>query len=393
MDVQFEKARPEDYEDLIDFGNFVFSQAHSPHDFPAFLPKLYRREYFMDGIHYLAREGGRIKAAVGAYPLDWEFGPSGSLPGRGIGMVSVHPYSRSKGYMKTLMNMALEDMRRDGIVWSCLGGQRQRYEYFGYTSTGSAYTFNCDEANIRHTLGPDWKSGLSLRLLSPGDGAFLDRIEALHRAKPSRIRRSRDRLFDILSTWRAEVYAVSEGDLFEGYLLHQGGWNGGSAIGEINLKNQDRFPEVLGLFLRRQREMGGQGSVRVSAGPHEGEKLAAMARFAEDCAQSPAYQFAVFDYRRFIEPFLRLRARQRKLAEGSIVIQIKGGPRLRLEVSGGEASLTESAGPPDLSLDDGEALRCFFSPLDSLSSPVIGERPFLQSLFPLPLFFEHADGV
>jgi hypothetical protein len=308
-------------------------------------------------------------------------------------MVSVHPYSRSKGYMKVLMNMALEDMRRDGMVWSCLGGQRQRYEYFGYTPAGGAYSFNCGEANIRHTLGPDWKSGLSLRLLSPGDGAFRDRIAALHGAKPSRIRRSRDRLFDILSTWRAEVYAVSEGERFEGYLLHQGGWSGGSAIGEINLNDLNRLPEVIGLFLRRQREMGGQGSVRVSAGPQEGEKLAALGRFAEDYTQSPAYQFAVFDYRRFIEPFLRLRARQRKLAEGALVLQIRGGPRLRLEVSGGEASAAESAEAPDLSLGGGEALRFLFSPPDLFTGPVIGERPFLQSLLPLPLFFEHADGV
>jgi len=47
------------------------------------LPKLYTREYFMEGVHYLVREGGKIKAAVGAYPLKIEFSGGLSIPGRG----------------------------------------------------------------------------------------------------------------------------------------------------------------------------------------------------------------------------------------------------------------------------------------------------------------------
>jgi predicted acetyltransferase len=42
-----------------------------------------------------------------------------TLPERGIGMVSVHPYARSCSHMKTLMNIALEDMQQDGLVFSC----------------------------------------------------------------------------------------------------------------------------------------------------------------------------------------------------------------------------------------------------------------------------------
>jgi len=127
--VQFEIAKLEDYEEIIVFADLIFSHAYAPHNFLTLLPKLYKREYFMEGIHYIVRESGVIKAVVGAYPLDMEFTSGPPVPGRGIGMVSVHPHSRSKGYMKALMNMAMEDMKKDGMVFSGLLGQRQRYEY------------------------------------------------------------------------------------------------------------------------------------------------------------------------------------------------------------------------------------------------------------------------
>ncbi|MCL2320193.1 MAG: hypothetical protein FWC45_08910, partial [Treponema sp.] len=157
-----------------------------------------------------------------------------------------------------------------------------------------------------------------------------------------------------------------------------------------------RLPEVLGLFLRQAPGM--QGSLRISAGPHEGEKLAALSRFAQTYTQSPAYQFAVFDYPRFVDPFLKLRARERNLAEGSFCFRIEGGKRLRLAVERGAASITETDGTgdrnsPELSLSNLEALNFFFSPLAAQTTPAIGKSAFLQSLLPLPLFVENPDKI
>ena len=389
MDIQYNKAAPEDYEEVIDTANYTFSFSHEPHDFPAMLPKLYRREYFMDGVHYLARENSRIKAIVGAYPLAFEF-PGLTLPGRGIGMVSVHPYCRSKGYMKTLMNMALEDMRQDGIVFSCLGGQRQRYEYFGFTPAGAAYSFTCSWANIIHTLGRDWKSDLALKAVEPGDTALLDGIQALHESKRSRLSRRRDRLFDTLSSWKTRVFAVLQGERFQGYFLYT---DRSRCIGEISLYEPSRLPEVIGLLLRDQRKAGRGDEAEVLTGPQEREKLAALSRFAEDCSQGAAYQFAVFDHRAFLEPFLQLKAAGQSLVDGEFVFQIEGGPRLRLAVSGGAASVSETSASPQLCLDRLEALRFLFSPPAVFTSAAVRENLFLQSLLPLPLFIERCDKV
>jgi len=402
MEVQFDKARLEDYDDVIDLGNYVFSQAHRPHDFPASLPKLYKREYFMDGIHYLAREGNRIKAAVGSYPLELEFSgpglPKTTLKGMGIGMVSVHPYSRSRGYMKELMNRALEDMRRDGMVFSCLSGRRQRYEYFGYGRTGSRYTFSYNDDNIRHTLGQKWTTDLSFRPVGSGDQSLLDQIYAMHETKIARLKRSRERLYDTLSSWNWRIFAVLKGESFEGYFVYRSGEQ--CEISEIQLKDYSRLPEVLGL-LQSEAKAGsiltpsGFHPIQIAAGPHEPEKIAALSRFAESYTQSPAYQFVVFDYLRFVAPFLKLKEKERNLADGVFVLQIEGHPRLRLAVERGAASITEipGQGNADLGLKDLEALSFLFSPLASCNFPAIRKSVFLQSLLPLPLFYETADEI
>jgi predicted N-acetyltransferase YhbS len=394
MSVQFEKAKPEDYDDVIDFGNYVFSQAHVPHDFPALLPKLYKREYFMDGLHYIAREDGRIKAAAGSYPLEMKV-CGDTLPGRGIGMVSVHPYCRSRGFMKVLMDMALEDMKNDGMVFSCLGGQRQRYEYFGYTPAGLVWDFHCGAATIRHTLGRDFTTSLSLRQVHNGDRELPDYIYGIHESKPLRMLRRKDRFFDIISSWESLVFVVEEassvGSLPAGYLLCQ---PKGRLIHEINLKDYSRTAEVIGLFLQaRNGSSPDTASVTVRANPQETEKIAALSRFAEHYSLNPSCSFTVFDYRRFLPPFLKLKSSIRTLPGGTFTVQIEGGPRLALAVSKGETTLSETGAGADLSLKPMEAMRFFFSADHAAGSGAIAGNPFLQSLLPLPLSLETADGV
>ena len=65
----FGLSRPEEKEDVLDFINMVFSCAHCPHDFAALLPKCYRLDLLDPDCHYIAKEGSRIKALVGSYPV------------------------------------------------------------------------------------------------------------------------------------------------------------------------------------------------------------------------------------------------------------------------------------------------------------------------------------
>jgi predicted acetyltransferase len=305
MNTKIVKATMKDYEDVIDLGNYVFSHDHRPHDFPALLPKLYKREYFMDGITYLVKEDDRIRAAIGAYPL--EMNVSGvKLPGRGIGMVSVHPYHRGKGYMKALMNAALEDMERDGVTFSCLAGQRQRYGYFGYRPAGTRITFTVDSQNLRHTAYT-FERDLSLRRVDPGDSELLDAIFALHERKPAYFTRPRARLFDILSSWDSEIRAISSGGRLIGYFVLRQGDDPSCADMEIS----ELYPELdantwlsaMSLLLRETPD--GQ-ALSVTVQPFERELLRIFASFAESYEITPAYMYRVFDQARFSSAFAAL---------------------------------------------------------------------------------------
>ncbi|MDR2136106.1 MAG: GNAT family N-acetyltransferase [Treponema sp.] len=388
MEAHYTLAEAGDYGELIDFCNYVFSHAHSPTDFPALLPKLYRPENFTPGCHYIVREGGRIRAAVGAYPLCLNVLGT-ALPARGIGMVSVHPYARARGYMRALMKMALEDMRRDGIVFSLLGGQRQRYEYFGYTPAGQRAVFECCRANIRHLLGKGFSPAFSVRRLE-GDGKELEDIYLLHQSKAARFERDAGKLFEILSSWKCRVFTLSDGGGFAGYLVAD---SAGAAISEINLKNPARMIEAAGCFLNHL----GRDQVSVDVQPWETEKLEAFSAFAENCRVTAPYSFAVFDWQPLLSALLRLKtASGQDLPDGEAFFRVsrEGLPDscFRIAVRQGEAEVSPGTGEGAIALDSLRAARLFFSP-QPWAPPALLGSPFLRGILPLPLFFENPDGI
>ncbi|MDR1046755.1 MAG: GNAT family N-acetyltransferase [Treponema sp.] len=391
MRVEYSRADINDYEEVIDAANYVFSHDHRPTDFPALLPKLYKREYFMDAAHYLCREDGKIKAAVGAYPLEMKLCGT-SLRGRGIGMVFVHPYSRSKGYMRELMNRALEDMRKDGMVFSCLDGRRQRYEYFGFSPAGTVFSFECNSFNTHHTLGKNFVPSLTPRRLCPKDSSLIEEIRFMHEAKPEKgagfVRRT-DRFFDVLVSWENSVYAVLEGEKFSGYLIYNEKEN---LISEVNLKDSGRMAETIDLCLK---SCPPGKAVKVISHPHETEKLKALSRFAESVSMERAYSFNIFNYRSFLDAFVKLQCSLRLVEDGAFVFEIENGERLCVRVSGGKAAVHEASPSETAGFKFGTlaATEFFFSPVTPYTSSLIAGNSFLRSLLPLPLFFESADGV
>ena len=70
-----------------------------------------------------------------------------------IGSVSVHPYARGEGHMKRLMAMAAEDARERQYDLMILGGQRQRYNYFGFERAVYVIRHAVMQTNLRHCHG------------------------------------------------------------------------------------------------------------------------------------------------------------------------------------------------------------------------------------------------
>ena len=81
--------------------------------------------------------------------MQWKLGQT-TLEIAGIGGVSSHPRSRGAGYMRQLMHHLVQRMRDEGKHLSWLGGQRQRYAYFGYEDCGVSHTYTLSKTNLRH---------------------------------------------------------------------------------------------------------------------------------------------------------------------------------------------------------------------------------------------------
>src|SRR5699024_6344133 len=142
----YRHAKPGEFLDCIDLGNTVFSQSSRPHNFSRMIPKVYAEDKNTAFIHEVAAsEDGRLRAQIACLP---QLLTICGYPLRAglIGTVPVHPRGRGEGHMKALMNAWLEEMRETCDL-SVLGGQRQRYEYFGYTHGGQQMVYTVNSAN------------------------------------------------------------------------------------------------------------------------------------------------------------------------------------------------------------------------------------------------------
>ena len=119
------------------------------------------------GWNWAVREAGRIRAVVGSFPIEWQLGDT-RLAMAGIGGVSSHPRRRGAGYMRQLMHHCVARMHDECKHLSWLGGQRQRYAYFGYEKCGIGHSFTVSKTNLRHAYG-DATSRLVFQPLDAAD--------------------------------------------------------------------------------------------------------------------------------------------------------------------------------------------------------------------------------
>ena len=193
MGFTYRIATPADRDAYIDFINYVFSHDHQPHDFKALLPKEYGDGRESRAAHFLALDDeGHIRGCVAALPftvrvLDQD------LKYAYIGSVSVHPYARGEGHMKHLMAMVEAWLVEQQVDAAVLGGQRQRYQYFGYSKGGMSVRYDFSFDNARHALRNVSTDGWSVEEITDAQDPRLAEMHALHAAQPAVLRRGVER--------------------------------------------------------------------------------------------------------------------------------------------------------------------------------------------------------
>lgn len=375
----YEKASPELHADIRDFINMVFSQQRVPHDFRALLPKVYGDGEVLPCTHYIAREEHRIRAVVGC--LSYNLSVLGAPLRVGyVGSVSVHGDARGAGHMKRLMQDMLADQQAAGVDLFVLGGQRQRYQYFGFERAGANLRYSFNTANLRHAFGAYDIADWSFRPITLPQDPALDAAFALYEAQPLHGARPRGLFLTILQTWRRTVWAIEKAGDFQGYLTAdaQGG------IGECLLRSESDLPTALKAWMSaRQLE-----ELRFSAAPYEVQRNEILYALCEDVSVHGDSMIHVHSWDKMLSAFLGLKATGAPLPDSCRVVEIQGAGRYSIEMRGGAAQVLPTDAPADASFTGLEAITRFFSPVYGL----LPNDPALAGIAPLPYALPSTDG-
>ena len=361
--TEYRFARQEEEAEVLDFINAVFSQAVRPHDFEKLIPKVYAHPGFAE-MHAVAVEERRIRGAVAMLPMIVHAGES-SLKAGYIGSVSVHPRFRGNGYMKELMAMQISEAKRQGLDFMALGGQRQRYQYFGFSVYGSEISFSVTKANARHALPKDAPFSFV-----PAEERHAEKMSALFEKQALHCQRLR--FWDAVRTYNGMPYAILEGDRFAGYLIALG-----DQITELCLEQESSLPAVISAWLREHK------SCEILCYGYMTERIRVLNTFAEAYAIGPSGLIKVLNWEHVLQAALRLRP----LPDGERVLTIEGAGTYRASVKNGYAEVLPCQAQPDFIWTAMEAVDILFSPLNALS--IID--PILRAWLPLTLDIPIAD--
>ena len=382
-ETTYGRGTHEQFEEYLDLIDLVFGYTNTINQFRNLLPKLYKPELNPAYNSFNAYKDGKMVAAIGSFPLSTQV-MDVTLKGMGIGNVAVHPEHRREGHMKAALTMSVEDMIAQGIDFSCLGGQRQRYNYFSYDYAGVCYRYHIGPNNLRHFY-KDRPLMLTMVEVNADDRDALDAIARLSDAQPCHPIRDRERLYDILITWRAKPHVFLEDGKFVGYCVLS---EDGGSVAELLAVDDGYVMEMVRcLCARAERE------VSIVVPPFKPGYRKALEPCCSGVATGCCEMFSILCYRRVLEACLKLKATYAALAEGSLIVLIHGragDEQLEIKVEGGNISVVPTDKTPEVELEHLAAMNYFFSPTCCLrdTAPVV-----VQSWFPAPLWSYSTDAV
>ncbi len=372
-----------DFEETMDFLNLVFG-AHSPHDMARLIPAIYRPTDHHMAHNYAIRQQGRLRAVVGLFPIEYRLGDVLLRVG-GIGGVSTHPNRRKSGLMQTLMRHCIQVMHQQGYHLSWLGGQRQRYGYFGYERCGYTCAFNANPSNIRHHFGDE--PGIHFEAINPEDEERIATAVALHQAQAIHCVRLPDDFYFHCTNWkRAPFAALDQSGRMVGYLVAS---HAANEISELGAANGETAVRLVRAWVAQH-----DNQATITTSPLATDLVHRLGQFCEQVSPRTTGNWQVFDWVAAVDALIKLKRQIGPLADGSFVIDIAGCGAIHLQVDGAQARCTATDDAPDLSLSCDAAMRLLFGPLPpALVLPLPSAAAPLESWCPLPLHWPPQDNV
>ncbi|NLX83452.1 MAG: GNAT family N-acetyltransferase [Clostridiales bacterium] len=374
--LEYGPARVAEEPALLDFANMVFSLSHEPTDFKALQPFIYGQPGFSKWTQ-VAREEGRILGMICTPDGKLKAGQE-SLQFGYIGTVSAHPYERGRGIMKELMRHTLDTARAKGLDFLALGGQRQRYQHFGFEDSGAKTSLYITQGSIAHSLGKNQVK--DYRFVKAADAGADDVRQALMRHQAGQLvcERAEQDFPLILRNWGGQGLMVYDAEHFLGYL-----YVNNNSVDEFAFLHAVSIPEILLAYLQTVRRDGLSLSLR----PFELSRHKDLFACADSWSLSPSCMIRVFHWQAFLQTLLRLKASHQALQDGKRVLEIQGEGKYLIQVLGSDVTVKETAHQADMTLDPLDAVRVT---TQALSGDLYPKHPFYD-WFPLPFDIPAAD--
>ena len=272
--------------------------------------------------------------------------------------------------MKALMPYAVEKARKDGVDLMILGGQRQRYNYFGFETAGCKLSFHVTATNLRHALAHVSTDGITFApLTSEEDVAF---CLGLYEALPIHTDRTLESFPRYAKMWKADCRVAFRNGERIGYVS--------GAFAECAVRSEEDFPAVMKALFAHE----GLGSVDIAVPPYAKERIALLSRIAEGYSISHVDMVRVLNWKRVLEVMIRFKASYTALKDGEASFAVEGA-RYTVKVENGVPAVTKTPAKEDECLSPVEAVRLLFQNLRLL------EDGGFANWFPLPFFLVSGD--
>ena len=374
IETVYRTARPEERADMVDLANYVFSQAHVPHDFKTLLPKTYADDApdFSDW-HYTAWQGNKIVSLIACRPEVMHFAEE-SLKCGLVGTVCVHYCHRSEGHMKKLMPMMIEASREKGYDLLVLGGQRQRYNYFGFDKAGIVMNYRITRTNLRHCLSDLDTSCIELSPLTiekPDEVDFARKL-AMQQTVHSGRGETREDFIRYMHSWNLDCDIIRINGELAGYAYGAGC--------EIGLLNDEYYLAVVKKLFERYNE----DHITIRLSPEDRERCAKLETLCEGFDIGCCEMVNVLNWKNVLQALLTYKARYTVLTEGKKGYLIEGKPYC-ISVKDNKVTVTEEETENAVVMDHMQATRYFF-PLSKLAVNDDG-----NNWAPLPYYMTSAD--
>jgi hypothetical protein len=347
------------------------------------LPSIYQPTDEHMSCNYAVRVDGQLRAVVGLFPMAWQVGDTVLKVG-GIGGVSTHSSVRGAGYMKVLMNHCVQVMIEEQYDLSWLGGQRQRYGYFGYEKCGARTRLTLSATNLRHA---QQETPITFVPIDAGDDAALMVAQGLHDQQAVFCRRAPEAFHRYLSVgYRRPYLATDTRGAVIGYLVVD---DKGGEVVEMVARNQHQLAEIAGAWVRARDD-----SASFLAMPTSTDLLQQLSPLVEGESVTSSGNWQIFDWEKTVGALLRARALSTSLPDGRVSFGIEEVGTLEIEVTAGQVECRRSTAAAAVIWSAFTAMRVLFGPLPA--EAVVHIPPALAALHswcPLPLGWSQQDYV